>query len=67
MTTRKHSEEQPEQWTYRGRDKANPTEGEKDAHGFTPEMRTIAEALTHPDGDPYDNARQMGFYCEQCG
>lgn len=44
-----------------------PGEGEKDAHGFTPEMRAIAEALTHPEGDPYDNARKMGFYCEQCG
>ncbi|MBQ9001257.1 MAG: hypothetical protein IJ087_05325 [Eggerthellaceae bacterium] len=34
---------------------------------FTPEMWEIAEALAHPEGDPYDNARKMGFYCEQCG
>lgn len=34
---------------------------------FTPEMREVAEALTHPEGDPYENARKMGFYCEQCG
>ena len=46
---------------------ARPEEGEKDASGFTPEMRDIAEALTHPQGDPCDNARKMGFYCEQCG
>lgn len=44
------------------------TDGEeRDEHGFTPEMRKLAEALTHPDGDPYDNARRLGFYCEQCG
>lgn len=38
-----------------------------DEHGVTPEMRAMAEALAHPDGDPYLNARAMGFYCEQCG
>ncbi|MBQ9043525.1 MAG: hypothetical protein IJ111_12025 [Eggerthellaceae bacterium] len=43
------------------------TGGERDAHGVTPEMREIAEQLVHPDGDPYENARRMGFYCEQCG
>ena len=46
---------------------ARPGEGERDEHGFTPEMRAIAEALTNPKGDPYNNAREMGFYCEQCG
>lgn len=34
---------------------------------FTPEMWEVAEALAHPAGDPYENARKMGFYCEQCG
>ena len=34
---------------------------------ITPEMREKAEKLTHPDKDPYINAREMGFYCEQCG
>ncbi len=34
---------------------------------FTPEMWKVAHELTHPEGDPYDNARKMGFYCEQCG
>lgn len=43
------------------------TGGERAAHGVTPEMREIAEQLAHPDGDPYENARRMGFYCEQCG
>ena len=43
-------------------------EGEEARKGtFTPEMREVAKALTHPEGDPYDNARKMGFYCEQCG
>lgn len=46
---------------------ARPDDGEKDEHGYTPEMKAIAEALTHPEGDPYNNARKMGFYCEQCG
>ena len=43
---------------------------EKDEDGrikITPEMREIAEALTHPKGDPYLNGRDLGFYCEQCG
>lgn len=66
MTEREQSEKQAK-WAYAGREKAQVSEGEKDAHGFTREMRAIAEALTHPEGDPYDNARQMGFYCEQCG
>lgn len=46
---------------------ARPNESERDEDGFTPEMRAIAEALTKPEGDPYDNARDLGFYCEQCG
>ena len=50
-----------------GRPVARPADGEKDADGFTPEMRAIADALVNPQGDPYDNARKMGFYCEQCG
>lgn len=33
----------------------------------TPEMLVLAEALAHPEGDPYENARRLGFYCEQCG
>ena len=43
---------------------------EKDENGrivVTPEMREMAEALTHPQGDPYLNGRDLGFYCEQCG
>ena len=42
----------------------------KDASGkivITDEMREMAHALTHPDGDPYLNGRELGFYCEQCG
>ncbi len=42
----------------------------KDDNGraiVTPEMREMAEALTHPEGDPYLNGRDLGFYCEQCG
>lgn len=46
---------------------ARPDDEQKDEDGFTPEMRAIAEALTNPEGDPYNNARNMGFYCEQCG
>lgn len=46
---------------------ARPNEGERDADGYTPEMRALAEALTNPKGDPYNNARELGFYCEQCG
>lgn len=46
---------------------ARPTDGQVGEDGFTPEMHAIAHALTHPEGDPYDNARKMGFYCEQCG
>lgn len=34
---------------------------------ITPEMRRIAEELTHPEGDPYENGRRLGFYCETCG
>lgn len=46
---------------------ARPNEGERDENGYTAEMRAIAEALTNPKGDPYSNARDLGFYCEQCG
>ena len=44
-----------------------PGEDERDKDGFTPEMRALAEALANPKGDPYNNARELGFYCEQCG
>lgn len=43
---------------------------EKSADGkivITQEMRDMAHALTHPEGDPYLNGRDLGFYCEQCG
>lgn len=46
---------------------ARPSDGERDEDGYTPEMRALAEALTNPKGDPYNNARELGFYCEQCG
>ena len=46
---------------------ARPSDGECDEDGYTPEMRALAEALTNPKGDPYNNARELGFYCEQCG
>ncbi len=46
---------------------ANSDKSKRDADGFTPEMRALAEALTNPKGDPYNNARDLGFYCEQCG
>lgn len=46
---------------------ARPGGEDADEHGITPEMQEMAEALAHPDGDPYLNARNMGFYCEQCG
>lgn len=50
-----------------GRKVARPGGEGTDERGVTPEMRAMAEALAHPDGDPYLNARNMGFYCEQCG
>ena len=34
---------------------------------LTPEMRATIDALINPEGDRYNNARKMGFYCEQCG
>ena len=34
---------------------------------ITQEMREMADALAHPEGDPYLNGRDLGFYCEQCG
>ena len=46
---------------------ARPSDGERAEDGYTPEMRALAEALTNPKGDPYNNARELGFYCEQCG
>ena len=67
MANAEQGSQKPAQWAYAGRAKAQVGDGEKNAYGFTPEMRAVAEALTHPEGDPYDNARQMGFYCEQCG
>ena len=39
----------------------------KNGKEVTPEMRALAEALAHPEGDPYDNGRRLGFYCENCG
>ena len=45
-------------------------EGKKDEKGniiITDEMLEMAEALAHPEGDPYLNGRDLGFYCEQCG
>jgi len=44
-----------------------PDVSERDEDGFTSEMRALAEAMAHPTGDPYNNARELGFYCEQCG
>lgn len=46
---------------------ARPGKDENGKAIVTPEMRALAEALAHPQGDPYDNARKLGFYCEQCG
>lgn len=46
---------------------ARPTKDENGKAQITPEMLALAEALAHPEGDPYDNARKLGFYCEQCG
>lgn len=46
---------------------ARPGRDENGKAIVTPEMRALAEAIAHPDGDPYDNARKLGFYCEQCG
>ena len=31
------------------------------------EQRDLIYKLMHPEGDPYGNARDLGFYCEQCG
>ena len=53
-----------DKWKPEPRKIAHPPKGTKD---ITPEMRAMVQAVTHPDGDPYDNARKMGFYCEQCG
>ena len=53
-----------DKWKAQPRSLAKPS---KDSKEVTPEMRAMAEALAHPKGDPYDNARRMGFYCEQCG
>lgn len=53
-----------DKWKTQPRKLAKPAKGSK---GVTPEMLAMAEALAHPEGDPYDNARRMGFYCEQCG
>lgn len=46
---------------------ARPKRGTSAKDSITPEMLAMAEALANPEGDPYDNARKMGFYCEQCG
>lgn len=42
---------------------ARPKSGKE----VTPEMKALAEALAHPEGDPYLNGRRLGFYCENCG
>lgn len=44
-----------------------PKPGSSARASITPEMRAIAAALANPDGDPYENGRRLGFYCEQCG
>lgn len=49
------------------RPKAEPTTSGSARDRVTPEMRAIAEALAHPKGDPYENGRKLGFYCENCG
>lgn len=46
---------------------AKPGRDENGRAVVTPEMLALAEALAHPEGDPYENARKLGFYCEQCG
>lgn len=46
---------------------ARPGRDENGRAVVTPEMLALAEALAHPEGDPYENARKLGFYCEQCG
>lgn len=46
---------------------ARPKTGLPAKEAITPEMRELAQALTNPEGDPYTNARKLGFYCEQCG
>ena len=37
------------------------------AKELTPEMLELVEKLAHPGSDPYGAARDLGFYCEQCG
>ena len=37
------------------------------AKELTPEMFELVEKLAHPGSDPYGAARDLGFYCEQCG
>ena len=44
-----------------------PKPGASAKASITPEMRAIAAALANPEGDPYENGRKLGFYCEQCG
>lgn len=46
---------------------ARPLKGAPAKDSITPEMRALAEALAHPEGDPYENGRKLGFFCEQCG
>ena len=46
---------------------ARPLKGVSTKDSITPEMRALADALAHPEGDPYENGRKLGFYCEQCG
>ncbi len=46
---------------------ARPGRDENGKAIATPEMLALAEALAHPEGDSYENARKLGFYCEQCG
>ena len=52
------------------RDQANPENYPAEQaveQKLTPEMKATIDALINPEGDLYNNARKMGFYCEQCG
>lgn len=51
----------------KGRGLIKPVLDENGRIVITPEMREVADKLAHPEGDPYENGRQLGFYCETCG
>ena len=61
------TDEKPETASISMRSVARPLKGVPTKDSITPEMRALAEALAHPKGDPYENGRKLGFYCEQCG